>query len=294
VTKRYTDWVRRIDGSRWTIGEITVDTDAETEYIGDPGVGSLVEAYMYVRADGSYLAFLISEVGGPESTPEPYEFSGVVQSIGGDRWTVAGTTVRIGGNTHIGAGIQVGDYVTVVAEKRAGGEIWAKDISELEPEVRQFSGVVKSINGSTWTVESYSFTVTGDTEITGNPGVGDYVDVVAYEYPDGSVIAKYIYKVPDVVPDTPTPTATAEPPTPTATAEPPTPTATAEPPTPTETAEPPTPTETVEPPTPTDTPEPPPPTDTPEPPTAAPTDAPTPEPPPPPPVSPEPGNTPMP
>lgn len=250
---------------------------------------------MYVRADGSYLAFLISEVGGPESTPEPYEFTGLVQAKAGDRWTVGGQTVRIDGNTHIGAGIEVGDYATVVAERRAGGEVWAKDISKVEPELRQFSGLVLSIHGSTWTVESYTFTVNGDTEYSGDPGVGDYVDVQALEFPDGSVIATSIYRVPDtatptdIVPPTRTPTDTPVPPTPTDTPVPPTATDTPVPPTATDVPLPPTATDAppTAPPVDTLTPEPPP--SSPEPPPSSPEPPPTsPEPPP---SSPQPSDT---
>jgi len=263
--RRIIDWVRRIDGSRWTIGEITTDTDAETEYIGDAGVGSLVEAELLVRPDGSYLALLIKELGGPAATPELWEGSGVVQSIAGDRWTVGGTVVRIDGDTQIDDGIQVGDWVTVNGERRSGGEIWANSITKLPPpEFRQFSGQVESINGDTWTVWGTSFKVTGDTQITGDPGVGDYVDVEALEFPDGSVVATSIY----LVPDTPTPTEVTPPTAP-----------------PTDTPAPPTDTPVP----PTDTPAPP--TDTPVPPTAIPSGAPTPEPPSP---SPAAGDTPTP
>jgi hypothetical protein len=210
VKKHIEGWVRRIEGGRWTIGEITVDTDAETEYIGDPGVGSYVEANLLVRADGSYLAQLIVELGGPEATPERMEFTGIVEAIAADRWTVRGITFMIDGDAQIDDGIQIGDFVTVIAERRAGGEIWAMEIRELSPEVRQFSGRVDSINGSTWTVGSYSFTVNGDTQMSGDPGLGDYVDVEALEYPDGRVIATSIYRVPD----TETPTVVVPPTTP--------------------------------------------------------------------------------
>jgi Domain of unknown function (DUF5666)/Domain of unknown function (DUF5667) len=199
--RRIIDWVRRIEGSRWTIGEITVDTDAETEYIGDPGVGSLVEAELLIRPDGSYLALLIKELGRPTTTPEPYEFSGPVEAIAGGSWTVRGTLVRTDGDTQIDDGIRVGDWVKVEGERRSGGEIWAKAIRKLAPDIRQFSGRVESINGEIWTVEGRSFKVTGYTQVTGDVSVGDYVDVEVVQLPDGSLEATLV----SVVPDTPTP-----------------------------------------------------------------------------------------
>jgi hypothetical protein len=258
--KHIIDWVKRIEGSRWTIGEITTDTDAETEWIGDPGVGSLVEANLLVRPDGSYLALLIKELGGPTTTPEPYEFTGVVQSIGSDRWTIGGTVVRLDQNTQIEPGIQVGDWAEVDAERRSGGETWGKSIRKVTLGRYQFSGWVESINGDTWTVDGRSFKVTGNTETSGDPGVGDYVDVEVQELPNGTLEALLIYRVPDTA--TPTDIPTVE--TPTDTPEPPTET-------PTDIPESPTETDTPAPPTPE------PPTSTPEPPAPPPSDTSTPE-----------------
>jgi len=238
--KHVIGWVKRIEGSRWTIDEITTDTDGETEWIGDPDVGSLVEANLLVRPDGSYLALLIKELGGPTVTPEPFEFTGEVQSIGSDRWTVGGNVVRLDARTQIDPGIQVGEWAEVDAEKRSGGEIWGKSIRKVTLDRFQFSGWVESINGDTWTVDGRTFKVTGDTEVSGDPGVGDYVDVEVVELPNGALEATLIYHAPDtatptdIVPTTETPTDTPEPPTetPTDTPEPPTETDTPEPPTP--------------------------------------------------------------
>jgi Domain of unknown function (DUF5666)/Domain of unknown function (DUF5667) len=255
--RRIIDWVRRIEGSRWTIGDITVDTDANTEFIGNPGVGSLVEAELLIRPDGSYLALLIKELGRPTTTPEPYEFTGVVKTIAVDQWTVGDTQVGIDKDTTIDVGIQVGDFVKVDAERRSGGEIWAKFIRKLT-QTYQFSGRIESIIDDTWIVEGHSFKVTRNTQITGSPAIGDYVDVEVVELPDGSLEAIMVYVVPPTPTDTPTPTNTATPsPTPTDTPTPtntatttPTPTDT---PTPTPTDTPtttPTPTDTVAPPSP--------------------------------------------
>jgi hypothetical protein len=308
VKKHIIGWVKRIEHGRWTIGDITVDTDADTVFIGDPGVGSQVEAELLVRQDGSYLALLIKELGGPTTTPEPYDLTGVVGSIGGSQWTIDGTVVKIDGDTQIDEGIQVGDWVNVGGERRSGGEIWAKTIHKLVPQTYQFQGYIESINGDTWTVAGHTFKVTGDTEIIGDPEVGRMAQVEVLELPDGRLEAKLIY----IVPDTPTPTDTPVPPTPTDTPAPATPTDTPAPPTPTDTPAPATPTDTPAPPTVTDTPAPqpsstntpvpqpsptdtqapePPPTDTPAPPSPVAPDTATPEPPPP---SPAPQDTPTP
>jgi hypothetical protein len=156
----------------------------------------------------------------------------------------------------------VGDWAEVDAERRSGGETWGKSIRKVTLNRFQFSGWVESINGDTWTVDGRSFKVTGNTETSGDPGVGDYVDVEVRELPNGTLEALLVYRVPDTA--TPTDIPTIE--TPTDTPEPPTET-------PTDTPEPPTE-------TPTDTPEPPtlePATSTPETPEPPPSDTSTPE-----------------
>jgi hypothetical protein len=196
VKRRIIDWVRRVDGSRWTLGEITAETDSDTVFVGSPDTGSLVEAELLVRPNGSYLALLIQELADAAATPQPLNVTGEVKSIASDQWTVGSTVIRIDRNTEIDDGIQVGDWVTVDAERRSGGETWAKAIRKLAP-AYQFSGVVESIHDDTWTVAGNTFRVTGQTKITGDPTVGDYVDVEVVELPDGSLEATLISRVVD-------------------------------------------------------------------------------------------------
>jgi len=56
----------------------------------------------------------------------------------------------------------------------------------------EFSGVITAIDLEWWTIGDYVVQVTGDTEIEGDPVVGDMVSVEAALQPDGSYIAHEI------------------------------------------------------------------------------------------------------
>lgn len=61
-----------------------------------------------------------------------------------------------------------------------------------EPHEVEFDGVVTAINGNSWTIGEHQVTVTGQTEFEGNPSVGSHVDVNAWQFPDGMLIARRI------------------------------------------------------------------------------------------------------
>jgi len=63
-----------------------------------------------------------------------------------------------------------------------------------ESEEVEFEGTLQSISGNVWTVGGQAMTVTGSTEITDNPQVGDSVRVHARRQVDGSLVAERIEK----------------------------------------------------------------------------------------------------
>jgi len=210
----YNQPVVRIEGSRWTIGAWTMDTDAETRFVGDPGVGDLVSGWAWVRPDGSYLALEIRKVTPP---PEPVEFTGRIEKMEGGRWTIQGIVVIIRGDTIIEGDPHVGDWVEFDGERR-GGEIWALRIRVLTLPEAEFEGVLESWRSDRFQVSGRLVYMDAQTQIIGEPAVGRLVQVRAAVFPDGRLVARIVY----VVPDTPTPTATRMLVSPTAT---PTPTA---------------------------------------------------------------------
>ncbi len=199
VTGQFYGQVKRIESSRWTVDEVTVDTDADTVFAGDPGVGDRVEVRYLLRPESFYLALEIRKL---ESKPEPVEFTGMIEAIADDQWTISGNVVRIRVETDILGSPQVDDVVEFKGVRQSGGEIWATRIRLLTMPEYEFEGVVESIAGDTWIIAGQTVRVNGDTQIIGDPGVGSYVQIRVVQMPDDSLVAKVIF----VVPDTPTPT----------------------------------------------------------------------------------------
>ncbi len=212
-------WVVGINGSRWTIGELTVDITGGTEFIGEPGLGDFVLARVLPRPDGSYEALSISKRGGATATPEPYQFVGMLNAINGDRWSIGSDTVIVR-DAVIEGDPQIGDMVDVKAERRSGGEIWANRIRRIPPKTFNHDGIIEAMSAGQWTVSGYVIFLDGQTSITGTPALGRRAKISGIYLPDGRPFAREIRVIePTATPSaTPTPTATpSATPTPTAT-----------------------------------------------------------------------------
>lgn len=160
------------------------------------------------------------------------EFTGLVESIGDTTWQVGGQTVLVTAETEIRDDPQVGDVVEVRARRDTQGVLTATrirlensgpggststsppgsgggptptpivgtpgptqtpDVTETdEPPETEFEGTVTAINGSVWTIGGQQVIVTGDTELEDNPGLGSFVEVRAWQYPDGTLVARRI------------------------------------------------------------------------------------------------------
>jgi hypothetical protein len=67
-----------------------------------------------------------------------------------------------------------------------------EDDEGFKPSEIEFKGAVQSISGSLWVVAGKTLSVTGETEIRDNPGVGDRVKVVAWIQENGDLWAERI------------------------------------------------------------------------------------------------------
>lgn len=194
VKGRIIGWVKRIEGNLWTIDAVTVECNGSTQFIGQPGVGSQVEAIVQIRPNGSYLGLSIKRISPPDATatPAPVEFTDVVNAINGELWTIGGTVVKVTGETLLENNPVLGDMVSVKAELRENGEIVALRISALR-EVEVFiQGVIESMSGAHWVVSGTRVIVDGATKVNGTPEVGATVQIVAIQQPDGTVRAKTV------------------------------------------------------------------------------------------------------
>lgn len=119
------------------------------------------------------------------------EFTGIVEAIGADSWTVGGRVVAVNADTQIGAGIAVDDEVKVTAVLQPDGTLLARKI-ELRRQSIKFVGLVQAILSDTWTIDGQTVHLDSRTKIKGDITVGDYVTVHAFKQGDGSLLAREI------------------------------------------------------------------------------------------------------
>ncbi|MCX6031503.1 MAG: DUF5666 domain-containing protein [Chloroflexi bacterium] len=218
VKKQCSGWVVSIDGGRWTIGDdcgITVDTDGNTKYVDNPGVGDRVSIEFLVRSDGLPLALSIHRTGGPAATPEPLDFTGRVKSINGGVWAIGSFVVTVPGDTPIIGNPQVGDMVEVHAERRAGGEIRALSITKVNPDFN-LDGIIEYMSSDQWTVSGHVVYLDGQTRITGEPAPGRRVQIAGLII-DGRPTARTVLVIAETPQPSPSPSKTRSSSTPTGT-----------------------------------------------------------------------------
>jgi len=135
------------------------------------------------------------------------EFTGAVDSIGSNAWSIGGLVVGVTASTEVQGDPAPGDLVRVHALVLDGSTLVASEIqfadetpsAEPTPEPTlpageeiEFFGSVVTIGADTWQVGDQSVGITSSTEIKGTIAVGDPVKVHAQVQPDLSLTAKEI------------------------------------------------------------------------------------------------------
>jgi hypothetical protein len=224
-----------------------VVVDTNTVLVGDPQIGDQI-LVMWTSKGDVYLATLITVTHKAGATPEPMDFTGAIERIEGEWWTVSSDTFRITfrvtGNTEIDGEPGLDRQAEVDAERRADGEIWARKVVVRSLPGHDLQGMIEVVStnyivlrGSV--VQTIYFN--DRTQFAGDPPMVDrWTETRVMVLPDGRLLARTLM----VHAPTPAPTAT-ETPTPRPTRAPTaTPTATA-PASPTPTATQPRPTATA-------------------------------------------------
>lgn len=199
-------YVERIEGGWYTINGVTIETNAFTAFVGNPQVGSKVQAIVEIQPNGSLIGLSITELEPPGGPPERLEFTDVVRAIDGPIWTIGSFRVTVSPDTVLENDPTVGDLVEVKAERYANGEIRALRIIAIREIIVYFDSIIQAINGNTWQIGGYTVLVTAETTIIGDPVVGSAVQVAAKQMEDGTLIAQVIAVV--APPATATPAAT--------------------------------------------------------------------------------------
>jgi hypothetical protein len=143
------------------------------------------------------------------STPVPprqvkIRFTGRIEEMGADRWTIDGRVVKVDASTNIDesqASAAIGAMARVVAVRDEDGGLVAVTIA-IEPtpqtpeEPFEFRGLIESFDSNLWMVGGYSLTITPDTVVEGSPRRGLLAQVKAVRLGDGSLVAVQIVVVP--------------------------------------------------------------------------------------------------
>lgn len=181
-------------GSSWNIAGQTFLTDDNTVIVGNPQVGDWVAVEGRLLPDGARLADRITLLH--RALENKFAFTGIVDSIGADTWTISGITVHVDELTAIEDRIEAGDTVEVRGGIAQDGAFWASAISLVEDEEPglpfEFTGVIAGMGESTWTISGISIAVDDDTEIEASLEEGDVVKVKGHILADGRWLAKSI------------------------------------------------------------------------------------------------------
>ncbi len=220
----FTGYIQTMDGTVWTIMNHIVDvSQAEIDTTkGEPQVGA--EVWVRARWKGERLvAERIVVLLSIPRTPLEYTITGVLEAIAGNLWTVSGRQIIVPPETPIEGTPEIGRSVTIDVTEQLDGTLTARRVVVHEPRpIYEFTAVVEAISGNIWTIMGYPILVDENTEILGNPHVGDVVDVRVEEWEDGTLHALFI-RVRATATPTPAPTSTPSPsasPTPTIAASP--------------------------------------------------------------------------
>jgi hypothetical protein len=179
-------------GSSWNIAGQVFLTDGDTVITGDPQVGDWVAVEGHLLPDGTRLADRITLLRRAEKNK--FSFTGIVDAIGSETWTISGLTVHVDSLTTIENGLEVGDAVEVVGGVAQDGAFWASRISLAEDEAPglpfEFTGVVAAMGDSSWTISGVAIAVDENTEIEAGLEEGDVVKVEGHILSDGRWLAK--------------------------------------------------------------------------------------------------------
>jgi hypothetical protein len=135
------------------------------------------------------------------------EFTGTVERITTESWTIAGRTLVVTSATEIKGLIIVGDRVKVHAYRDTAGNWILREVEKARSsddgrddrssddrsdnnstgEI-EFTGIVEQITDSVWVVSGRTLIVTPASEIEGRIRIGDWVEVEAWRDRNGNLI----------------------------------------------------------------------------------------------------------
>jgi hypothetical protein len=182
----FTGVIQKITDESWTVSDVIVAVDAETDIDDDLKVGEIVEVRGWILEDGTWLARVIERV---DPIERAFEITGEAEGI--DPWVVAGIPFETRTWTAIEPDIDVGHLVKVKGRILEDGTWVASEISRLDDDEATLRIVfVGTVDGKApWVVNGILLQVDDDTFIDEGIAVGDLVRVTASITPDGTWLA---------------------------------------------------------------------------------------------------------
>jgi len=176
--------------STWIVAGKTISISTEAVIDNTISLGSLVRVDGVIEADGTLVAESIALA---EQAPGlPFNFTGVVQTIGAGTWTISDKAIEIITDTVITDGIAEGDLVEVRGWILDDGSWQASEITLVHEDEQEFAfiGEVETIDP--WLVAGIEFETRDWTVIEPDIKVGDLVRVTGSVLPDGTWVAATI------------------------------------------------------------------------------------------------------
>jgi hypothetical protein len=195
--------VESMTDTQWRISGISVTIDADTVIYSDSDPEPEVRDVVQVSAvldEGAWLARSITLLLEPEYE---FEFTGYVDTIGLDEWSVSGVSFVVDEWTEIEDPDKIEENSLVKVEGRILADgTWLATRIELAGDDEltfEFVGTVDEINIDSWVVSGIEVSVTDETEITGTIVVSDLVKVKGEILPDRTWLATEIKLVEDTL-----------------------------------------------------------------------------------------------
>ncbi len=133
----FTGPVESMSSDLWIVDGMTLTITSQTEIEGQIKLGDLVKVEARSGEQGVLIAteiklFEEDETDDDEFDEDEIEFTGLVEAITGDVWTVAGIQVTVTSDTEIEDVIEVGDFVKVETERDTEGSFTATEIELVD------------------------------------------------------------------------------------------------------------------------------------------------------------------
>jgi hypothetical protein len=189
--------VQEINSTDWTISGQTVIITDTTEIETGIEVENLVQVDGIIQDNGALLAEKIRRIS--EESGLPFEFVGVIETIGTESWTISGIEVAVYTDTVTQEGLIKGDVVQVTGRIQEDGTWLAERIIRALDEKHAFeiTGPIESMDPS-WKVAGITFETRSWTEIAEGLQTGDLVRVSGQIQADGTWLAYEIKRVEEV------------------------------------------------------------------------------------------------